>query len=154
MRKFVGRLFLFALMLAAVPVKADDLPEGMVAVRYGLDVIGWKPVTGESFCKVGQDCQIGFDFDPVKVVLRLEWSGSGTLTFACVDRFAECLVGRSSTQQFQYVENPFSINIWRGDGGVTHELVLRYSQRIGVVFLQYARPHRPNKRTGPAPIEL
>jgi hypothetical protein len=67
-------IWLAAFLAAAIagpPAYSNDLPDGMVAVHYAFEIEGSNAVDGQSFCMIDKDCQIGFDFDAIKLTLRL-----------------------------------------------------------------------------------
>lgn len=155
MRDLIVRIFICWLALAAEPALSGEMPEGMVAVRYGFEVDGWKPVTGESFCHVDRDCQLGFDFDPLKIILRLDYSKDGTIAISCGRSFDPCPLARTWTRRFS-VDEKLTFPIYRNyRDELTTKPLEHYSEQIGVLLLQYFLPHRPEPRAvKPTPVSF
>jgi len=134
-----------AATFAASPVPAEDMPEGMVAVHYAFELDGWKPLAGESFCRIDQDCQLGFDFDPIRLTLRLASSGEDHLDIVCPHSRNGCSLGNFSDRVFSHQHSIETFSIYDGLGlGVSQELVLRYREKVGKVLLQYRVRRRPD----------
>jgi hypothetical protein len=70
--RLVGCFLMFLGAISVVwPAFSADMPDGVISVHYAFAVGTLKPVSGESFCRVGKDCSLGIDFDPVMVTLQL-----------------------------------------------------------------------------------
>lgn len=140
----------------AMPVRAQEFPSDMVVVRYALRLADWKIVGGESYCHIGRDCRLGFDFDPVHVTLRIAPHGTDLVTIECpgaergcemrAQQTAHSYVHRQTWEMFGLLETPI---------GSRSELVLRPQRRLGAVLLNYkviatpdADGFRPHVRGG------
>jgi hypothetical protein len=128
-------------MLTSKASSAQELLRNMVVVQYAFQLEDWKVVGGESYCRLGHDCRLGFDFDPVQVTLRIEAHGPDLVIVNCPGSDSGC-EGMSHSlahrTQWEY------ITLLGTSADRRNEFVLSPKRRVGAVLLQYQADHASN----------
>lgn len=135
-------------MLVGTPALPDDLPEGMLSVKYLLEIENLPPQKGESFCRLYQPCVLGFEFDNVEVTLELGTRTSADMLAVSCEKIDEhcVLVDTQSAPEFRQAGfGNFDVLAWKGGptfgAGVT--------RKIGSLVFQVRGPRRA---AAPPPI--
>jgi hypothetical protein len=148
-RSIVRFVVLGVTLLAGAPALPTDLPEGMISVKYRMEIDGLPMQKGESFCHLRKECLLGFDFDQVQVTLKLGTRASvDSLAISCRRLDEHCtLVDTLPASQFRQAGlNNFDVLAWKG--GMTFGAGI--TRRIGSLVFQVRQP----KRTSSSPRRI
>jgi len=140
--KFVSIVVVAVALASGGPARPEDLPVNVISVRYLLDVDGLPQQKGESFCRLHQECLLGFDYDRVQVTITLGTQASeDSISISCAKLDLHCtLVDTLPQPPFCKAGlRDFDVLAWKGGltfgAGETYKfgslvLQVRASQRI------------------------
>jgi hypothetical protein len=96
-------------LLETVSLCAQELPSDMVVVRYALRLTDWKIVGSESYCRVGKECRLGFDFDPIRSTLLIMANGVDVVDIDCPGSGDGCEMQARETSHSYRHEKPWEL---------------------------------------------